>query len=315
MRLFFLATLLCAALAGADGEPGLAAPKGAIIGPDDTVTIAAMNADEISKPWRVGANGELNLPMVGRIQAAGMTAEQLEQVLAARMRKFLLDPQVAVVITEFRSQPVTVTGLVEKPGTYQLQGARTLLDVLVMAGGPKETAGPSITLTRGMEHGGIGYPGAREDETGKFRVLQVPLKEVMDGTSAAANIPVVPHDLVSISEFKQPRMVTISGEVNKPGAVELVTQDTVSLLKMVALAGGLTRTASAGKTIVVHLNEKGVQSSTAFVDLKRILKGDARDLDLTPGDVVIVPSNTIMSYLQAASLSAVTTGVYVLGKF
>lgn len=289
--------------------------RGVVIGPEDTVTISSLNAEEINKAWRVGDSGDINLPLVGRVQVAGMTVEDFERDLTARLRKFYINPQVSVFVSDFRSHPVTVVGPVDKPGTYQLPGDRTLFQVLVMAGGPKEAAGSTVTLTRPVERGGIDYPGARRDESGKYNVLDVALKDIMEAHGVASDIPVLPYDVVTVSEYKPQRMVHIAGEVNKPGAVELVSQDTVSLLKVLAMAGGLTRTASAGKTMIAHLNSQGVQTATAFVDLKKILAGKARDLDLTAGDVIIVPSNTIMSYVQAASLSAVTTGVYVLGRF
>lgn len=320
-KAFVLALTACAAFAqtpnGERGPTGDAAleNRAAVIGPEDTITISALDADEISKAWRVGTNGEINLPMIGPIQVAGMTVEQFEEVLTRRMRKYYRNPQVSAFISEFRSEPVTVTGPVEKPGTYQLQGPKTLFDVVVMAGGPKDTAGRTITLTRAVGRDPIAYPGARRDETGKYQVIELPTKDVMDGRSAAALIPVEAYDVVAVADFKQPKMVTVAGEVTKPGAVELVTQDTISLVKVVALAGGLTRTASAKKTMIVHLNEQGVQTSTAYIDLKKIMSGKARDIELTAGDVIIVPSSSLMTYLQTASLSAVTTGVYVLGRF
>ena len=302
------------AAAYAQQEP-LKPRQGQVIGPDDTITIAAAEAEEISKAWRVDTDGEVNLPMVGRIQAAGMTVGEFERSLGERLKRYYRHPQVSVYISEMRSRPITVLGPVEKPGAYQLQGTRTLLDVLALAGGPKETAGSQVTLARLRERGRIEAPGARQDDTGKYDVLELDLKEVMAGHSASSAVPVESYDVVTVSEFKPQKLVHIAGEVNKPGAVELVSQPTVSLMKVLAVAGGLTRSSSPGRTMIVHLNDKGVQTSTAFVNMKKIMNGEARDLDLTPGDIVIVPSNTLMSYVQAASLSAVSTGVYILGRF
>ncbi len=286
-----------------------------VIGPDDTITISAVDADEISKAWRVSRQGEINLPMVGIMRVAGLTVDEFEKELTRRLRKYYVHPQVNAQISDLRSQPVTVVGPVEKPGSYQLQGAKTLFEVLVMAGGPKEAAGNEVTLTRLAERGRIMYPGVRQDDTGKYDLLTVPVKDAMDSHNAVAEVTVEPYDVITVSEYKPQKMVHIAGEVIKPGAVELVTQDTVSLMKVLAVAGGLTRTASPHRTLIVHLNANGQQTSSAFVDIRKVLKGEARDLDLTAGDIVIVPSNTLMSYVQAASLSAVSTGVYILGRF
>jgi len=289
--------------------------QGIIVGPDDTVSIVALDADEISKSWRVASSGELNLPMLGKIQAAGLTVDQLEQEVAKRMKRYYRDPQVTVFVSEFRSQPVSVVGAVDKPGTYQLQGAKTLFQALLLSGGPKPDAGSIVTLKRSSERGTIPYPGAKTEEDGEYQVLELDLKEVMQGQSEAASVPVQPYDVISVSDIKLPRLVHIAGEVNKPGAVELLSQDTVSLMQVLAVAGGLTRTASPGKTMIMHLNAQGVQTSLAFVDLKKVMKGQAKDLDLSAGDIIIVPSNSVMSYLQGASTAAITTGIYILGRF
>lgn len=317
-RILVLSLTVCLTILGAGTKlisRDSQSKQGIIIGPEDTVSIVALDADEISKSWRVASSGELNLPMLGKIQAAGLTVDQLEQEVATRMKRFYRDPQVTVFVSEFRSQPVSVVGAVEKPGTYQLQGAKTLFQALLLSGGPKADAGTTVTLKRSSERGDIAYPGAKSEEDGEYHILELGLKEVMQGQSEAASVPVQPYDVISVSDIKQPKLVHIAGEVIKPGAVELVSRNTVSLMQVLAVAGGLTRTASPGKTMIMHLNPQGVQTSLAFVDLKKILKGKARDLDLSAGDIIIVPSSTVMSYVQAASTAAITTGIYILGSF
>src|SRR5438105_14317194 len=91
-----------------------------VIGPDDTVTIMALNVEEISKPWHIGPSGELNLPMVGRVKAAGMTAQQLEGEISGRLTQYVRDPQLRVFVSEFKSHPLTVSGAVERPGVLQV---------------------------------------------------------------------------------------------------------------------------------------------------------------------------------------------------
>jgi protein involved in polysaccharide export with SLBB domain len=94
-----------------------------VLGPDDQITVSALDAEEISgKPVRVDLNGNIRLPMVGRLQVAGKTVEQIEADIAGRLKEYIKDPDVAVSITEFRSQPVSVLGSVKSPGVHQLQG-------------------------------------------------------------------------------------------------------------------------------------------------------------------------------------------------
>ncbi|MCU1257640.1 MAG: polysaccharide export protein [Bryobacterales bacterium] len=290
----------------------------AMLGPDDTVTIAALNCEEISKTWRIGATGDVSLPLIGRVHFAGLTVEQLEQVLSGKLKRYLVDPQVTVYISESQSRPVTIVGAVDKPGRVQLSAAKTLFEVIVLAGGPKDP-GPTVTVKRAMDEGMIQAPGAKTDRDGSYSMVEFNVKEVMEGRGDAANFAILPFDVITVSPAQTQRFVHISGEVNHPGSVELVTQDAVSLMKVIAVAGGLTHTAASAKTMIMHISPEGVQTSTAFVDVGKILKGKAKDLELTSGDVVVVPPSQLKSYAQQASTSAITTGIYsalyILGKF
>jgi len=282
------------------------------IGPEDTVTIVAVEAEEISKPWRVGSTGYLNLPMVGRIYAAGMSVEQLEAELLTRLKKYIIDPQVIVYVSEYRSEPVTVVGSVEKPGITQIQGANGLFDVLMLAGGPKN-AGTTVTVTRRLERGRISHPAAVEEDG--TTVVALPLNDVMDGRGAAANLPIQAGDVISVSDIKEQKLVYVVGEVNKPGAVELVTREKISLLRILAVAGGTTRTAAPGSAFIRHTDTDADQPETIAVNVKRILSGKAKDVILEPGDILIVPSSRFKGMMQTASQSILTTGIMVLARY
>jgi polysaccharide biosynthesis/export protein len=297
-------------------QPQTPAPntdRSATIGPEDTLTIQARDADEISKAWRVASSGTVDLPMIGCVQAAGKTVEQFERELTQDLKQYVRDPHVTVWVAEFRSQPVTVTGAVEHPGSFQLQGKKSLFDVLVQAGGPRE-AGSTVTVTRRAERGRIPLRGSRVDSNGMYSVAELNLSEVINGQSAAANLQIEPYDVIVVSALQQRRLVHILGEVTKPGAVELVTQDSVSLLKVLSMAGGLTHQASPGNTLITHASADGRRTENAKVNIKQILSGHAKDLELSAGDIVIVPASQLKSYLQTASVSALNAGVFLLGR-
>ena len=306
----FVATAVLAIAADTSSGPGAQTHRPeAVIGPDDSVSILALNCDEISKTWRISSAGELNLPMVGSVRAAGLTVQQLEDSLADRLKKFVIEPQVTVFVTEFRSQPVTVAGAVEKPGVYQLETGKTLFEVLVMAGGPKN-AGLTVNLKRSTQQGEIPVPGTVLDKNGLYASVDLDLKEVLEGRGSKASLPLKSDDLVTVSGTRPARFVHIAGEVNKPGSVELVTQDVVSLMKVLAVAGGLTKDAKASSTMIMHNNPNGVLTSTVFVNLGKIEQGKARDLELTDGDVVVVPTSGVKSTLHQASGAAMSSGIY-----
>jgi polysaccharide export outer membrane protein len=313
--------LLFAATTLAAGEEGVATPQNrgqgrVVIGPDDTVTLSVTSADELSKPWRVGSGGYLNLPLVGRVHAAGMTVEELEGELISRLKRYIVEPRVIVYISEFRSEPVTISGAVERPGITQIQGASGLFEVLMRAGGPKN-AGSTVTVTRKLDRGGpIPHPAA--NETDGSAVLTLNLTEVMQGRGPAADLPIKPGDIISVSDVKDQKLVYIVGEVHRPGSVELVTQDSVSLLRVLGASGGLTRTAAPKGAFIRHTGLTGAgtgKETTSRVNIQQVLAGKAPDVSLRPGDIVIIPPSRLRSYLSVASQSALTTGIYVLARF
>ena len=302
-------------------SPRSAAQSGVVLGPDDSVNVLALNCEEISKEWRIGSTGDVTFPLIGRVHLGGLTVEQSEQEIAIRLKRYLRDPQVTLFPAELRSRPVTVAGAVERPGRYQISNSTTLFDVLVQAGGPKN-AGATITIKRSVKEGTISGAEVKMDKDGSYTMAEFELKAVMDGPNGPgprADFKLQPFDIITLAPTAAPRYVHIVGEVNHPGSVELVTQDTVSLMKLIAVAGGLSHVASPGNTLIMHISSQGVQTSTATVDLKKIMSGRSKDLDLIDGDIVLVPSSkakVLSGMLTSTALtSGVSTAIFTLAKF
>jgi polysaccharide biosynthesis/export protein len=121
-----------------------AAPQGAApysqrdyrIGPEDLLEIQVFGVDQLTRTVRVNARGMISLPLVGNLELGGLTAQQAEALIVARLAEsFLQDPQVSLFIKEYTSQRVTIEGAVNKPGVYPLRGPTTLLQSLAVAGG------------------------------------------------------------------------------------------------------------------------------------------------------------------------------------
>lgn len=288
------------------------------IGPDDTLNISVFHGEELTRTWRVNSAGDLNLPLVGKIKAAGLTVEELEANLTKALDKYIEDPRVSIFMTESRSQPVTVLGAVGQPGTLQIKGEQnTLFNLMNEAGGPKE-AGATMTVTRPIEQGQIPLEGARVTSDSLYSVAQIPVEDVMSGRGQAANLTIMPRDVVNVAT-KQPRLVYVIGEVVRPGSVELVNSETVSITKVLAAAGGKTRMASANKSMIRRMGSDATHGETAKIDVDRIMSGRAADLELAEGDVLIIPSNQLITYLQTVSLTAVNAGIFsglqILARF
>src|SRR6202521_2383680 len=255
---------------------------GYVLGPDDEIMIRGIEAPEISdkpdKPVLIGTNGNITLPLIGRIKAGGLTVEQLEAELTTRFKQFIQEPQISVTVTEFRSQPVSVFGAVTKPGVVQLRGRQTLYEVLSMAGGPRDTAGSLLTVTRPRQSGEIPLPGTKLDPTGQFSTAELNVQEILEGKNAAANIEIKPNDIISVSEGSS-NMVYVVGDVQKAGAFTLGGQRNVSVLRALSLAGGLGKTAKADKARIIHEVSGDPKLKEIPVNVAEILSGKGKDVE------------------------------------
>src|SRR5205814_5248066 len=127
-----------------------------VLGPDDQIRVWSLGMEEITdKPVRIAPNGDINLPIIGGIHAGGLTVEQLKARLVERFSSEVRKPQVSIEIVEYGSQPVSVMGAVNHPGILQLQGRKTLSEVLSLAGGLSQNAGPYINISRPLQNGPI----------------------------------------------------------------------------------------------------------------------------------------------------------------
>jgi polysaccharide export outer membrane protein len=288
-------------------------PSGYVLGADDQILIRALEGLDVGdKPVLIGTNGDITLPLIGRIKAAGLTVEQLETELASRLKAYVKEPQVSVTVTEFRSQPVSVFGAVTTPGVIQLRGRKTLYEVLSMAGGPRETAGSTISIVRLSENGVVPLPGASQDPTGRYSSAEIDLKEILDGKNPAANIEIKPHDVISVSQGNN-RMVYVVGDVQRSGAFNLGGQRTISVLSAVSLAGGLGHTAKPEHALIFRPAPDGQKHQEIAVNIKQILKGKAEDIGLHPEDVLVVPTSSRKVFgtiVQGTLASAVGAAIY-----
>jgi polysaccharide export outer membrane protein len=279
-----------------------------VLGPDDVVTIHAQNAPDMSdKPFRVDADGELKLPMVGRIQAGGLTPEQLEGEISKRLKVYLEEPEVTVAITEFKSQPVSIVGAVSSPGVHQLEGQKNLVEMLAAAGGPRADAGPTVKITRHLEYGRVPLPGATDDPTHQFSIAEINLKSVMEGKNPEYNILIRPHDLISVPRAQ---LVYVIGEVGHAGALPLNEGASLSVLEALSSSGGMLRTAAIGNARILRTVPGQEKRVEVAVDFKKIMAGQSEDMPLLAGDILVVPGSTGKHAVYRALEAAITIGTF-----
>ncbi|HVX65830.1 MAG TPA: polysaccharide biosynthesis/export family protein [Bryobacteraceae bacterium] len=276
-----------------------------VLGPGDQISIWALGAEEISSktPLTIDPNGGIDLPLVGHMQAGGRTVQQLKADLIEKLRVFVREPEVSITTVEYRSQPISVMGAVKEPGVKQLQGSKSLFEVLSMAGGPTADAGPKVLITRNLEYGAIPLESAKTDPSGRFSVAEVNLQRVLAADQPQDNILVRPNDVITVPRAD---MVYVIGEVNKPGGFVLNDKESMSVLQALSLAGGTTRYAAPSSARVLRPGVGGNRQETAL-NLKHVLAGRTNDVPLKPQDILFVPS----SATKNATLRAIEAGIQV----
>lgn len=112
------------------------------IGVGDKLNIRVFQVEDLSfEQLLVDTSGNLQLPLIGAVRAAGRTAGEMSIDIAARLSvQYLRNPQVTVTVTEAASQKITVDGAVTKPGVYEMRGSTSLLQAVAMAEGPTRVA-------------------------------------------------------------------------------------------------------------------------------------------------------------------------------
>jgi polysaccharide export outer membrane protein len=271
-------TALVLGLALGLAGPGQAQPRAYQVGPGDLLKVAVFGHEDLTRGLVVSPEGVIPFPLIGDVRVGGLTVGQIEaRIREALAKDYLVDPQVAVTVGEYRSQRVFVLGEVEKPATYALTGQTTLVDVLSQAGGPTKSAGRQVLVVRLPRSEGPAAPGSAGSTT-----LRVNLRRLLDG-AGSENVALEGGDTVIV-----PRLTSffVQGEVRKPGAYPL--DKDVNALEAVTLAGGFTDRAAPNQARVLRRRADGAQES---IDLNLTgVDGRARDTLLEEGDTLLVPA-------------------------
>jgi polysaccharide export outer membrane protein len=265
------------------------------IGPEDLVEITVFEAPEFNRSLRVSASGEVTLPVLGAVKAAGLTPQELEFVLQELLRRTIMkDPHVGVYVREMQSHPVSVFGAVRKPGIFQIRGTRTLLEVLSMAEGLEEDAGDTVVVMRGAgSHGlalqGSGGPGSEETAAEATQeTFEVSLKRLLESGDPRYNPPIYPGDIVKVTRAG---IVYVIGDVNKPGGFALESNENISVLQALARAEGVAATAAKSKARIIRTDEITGARTEIPLDVGKILRGEAPDPYLQANDIVFIPDS------------------------
>ena len=318
MRVFIclpLMLMLGGILLPAEQPP--AADREYVLDADDGISVNVVDVSELDAKAlgiiRIDHQGNIRLPLAGRIHAAGLTVEKLEKALSIQLSGIINEPEVSVSVVEYRSHPVSVLGAVRNPGVYQVSGRKTLFEVLSLAGGLNPDAGNSVKITRLVSAGPLPLPNVTMDESGQFSIGQLNVRKVMEAKSPEENIAVLANDVITVPKTE---LVYVVGAVRRPGGFPLSEKEQISVLQAVSLSEGLDRVAAAKNARILRQSSPGAERTELRVNVQQILDGRAQDVSLEANDILFIPTNVAKSVSIRALEAAVQagTGLAIYGR-
>ena len=289
-------------------------PASYLLGPNDQFSLIVDQLQDsfTDKTFRIDGEGDVTLPLIGRVHAAGLTASEFEDQLRGRFGVILKAPDIVVNVTEFASEPVSVQGAVNTPGVHQLAGRKTLFELLSLSEGLRPDAGTTVMVTRDLKWGPIPLAGASLSSTRQSSVVTVRAKNVMNGSEE--NVAIMPGDTIFVPKAD---VVYAVGSVTKPGGFPIGENETLSALQVISLAEGMARTAAGDKARILRLPPGGGPRTEIPINLKLLMAGKGSDMLLHPDDILFVPNSSAKSatYRTLDAVVTAATGMAIYGRY
>jgi polysaccharide biosynthesis/export protein len=265
-----------------------------LIGPGDEVEVTVYGAPDLSVHNRVAADGNISVPLIGHVRIVGLSSAQAEEAIGEELRRenVLNSPQVSVYVKEYGSSGISVAGEVVRPGVYLALGPHRLFDLLQEAGGRTEKAADSVVISHRYSDPPMTIDLPKDPE----RLSRL-------------NIDLIPGDTVVVPKAG---IVYVLGGVNKPGGYVLGSDAGVTLLRVIAAAGGPTQTSAVGRTKILRRTPNGLQEMS--VPLKKLMHAKAADIPLQTDDIIYLPHSRMKEIVNAGTLisTAGTAAIYRL---
>lgn len=189
VSLFFIATG-CSGLYQEMLKEIRVAPKDFLLGPEDVLDVVVWHNQDLSRTVVIRPDGMVSMPLLGDIQAGGLTANQLAERIASRLKEYKENPSVAVTVKEVNSYNVYVLGEVIRPGKYQLKSYTTVLQAISLAGGLTPYASKNLMQVVRNSANGEGRP----------HEIHIPVKydDIVSGTGSLGNFYLMSGDTIVV---------------------------------------------------------------------------------------------------------------------
>jgi len=266
------------------------------IGPGDEVELQiwelqTIDQNEIIKR-RVDLKGQIHIPVLNIVQVSGLSEVKLrEHIKLLLSQQYMRNPEVAVKITSYRSKEVLIVGHITKPGSVFLQTDNvTLLDVIGLAGGISNDAGPNIEILRGAynpQSGSAIMPVSRwvNNTPGYVDREVVSISDLFAENKGQINPVIYPGDVIKVHAASE-GFVYISGEVVRPGTT--VFRRPFNIMQAISATGGFTKIADNTQCKIVRRLNDGAEQ-IIMVDIEKIDSGEHRNIELSQNDTIFIP--------------------------
>ena len=157
-----------------------------IIGNDDVLSINVWKETEISRSVPVRSDGKISLPLAGEVQAAGSTPLKLEQDISAKLKSYIAEPEVTVIVQQVNSQKFNILGQVNRPGSYPIANTASVLDAIAIAGGFRDFAKQKAIYV------------LRQNPDGSQKRMSFNYKDVVKGKHPEQNVKLQARDTIVV---------------------------------------------------------------------------------------------------------------------
>jgi polysaccharide biosynthesis/export protein len=236
-----------------------------LLGSGDVIRFSVFQNADLSVETRIGESGTITYPLIGSVKIGGLTSAQAEALVAKRLKdgNFLQNPSVTSVVTQFRSQQVSILGNVNRPGRYPLETTGTKLsEVLAQAGGVSPNGSDTVIIN--------------SERNGQRAKIEIDVAAMFLSGDFTSDIALQAGDIVYVHRISQ---FYVHGQIQRPGAYPIERAMTIG--QAIARSGGLT----------LRGKEKGLRITRSYSNAPAKTFEPKLDDLIQPDDLIFVPES------------------------
>ncbi len=288
-----IAVALLSAVAGPAGGPATRVlaqqpPQEYTLNPGDVLEITVFGEGDLSRSVTIRPDGKINLPLVGDLQAAGLTVAEVTERVTTALKAYVKNPQVSVIVREYPRAYVYMVGAVSRTGQVEIQRGWTVLEVMIVVGVTPRAALRRATLTRHSNG----------------QVIPLDLDRLLIKGDRSANMAVEPGDIITVPAMQN--RVMVLGAVGHPGNFDV--DEGAKIFDVILLAGSPLERSAQNNIGLIRPGPDG-KPVVKTVDMTKFVKGDfAQNIPVQDGDIVYIPRDNrirwadVLAYLGSIGL-------------